>query len=75
MVSVAVLSMHSPLSLLLIVIVSVFENPDYRRDLHMQINVTSRESFSPEIWEILIHFAFSINHLTIFVCSSKFSWP
>ena len=43
-VSVAVVSMHSPLSLLLIV--SGFENPDYGRDLHMQINITSREIFS-----------------------------
>ena len=41
--------MHSPLSLLLIV--SGFENPDYGRDLHMQINITSRESFPPEIWK------------------------
>lgn len=73
MVSVAVLSMHSPLSRLLIV--SVFENPGYGRDLHMPINVSSCESFSPEIWEILTTFAFSINHLTIFVCSCKFSWP
>lgn len=48
-VSVAVVSMHSPLSLLLIV--SGFENPDYGRDLHMQINITSRESFPPEIWK------------------------
>ena len=62
--------MHSPLSLLLIV--SGFENPDYERDLHMQINITSRESFPPEIWT---SFAFSVKHLTIFVCSSKFSRP
>ena len=73
MVSVAVVSMHSPLSRLLIV--SVFENPGYGRDWHIQINVSSCESFSPEIWEILTSFAFSINHLTIFVCSCKFSRP